>query len=1079
MDDIIMEDSRSGSFPVKRQRNDSLSIDDYSRFKRPRVQEFEKNDIDMDINKPNDLDYNMDANHNENFFDFIEMDKDKLKINIDRESIFDDDTIETPIDVTHLFEEDQPQFNRPPPSMNIPPPPPPPPSMNIPPPPSMNIPSPPPPPPSMNIPPPPPPPPLMNIPPPPSMNLLQPPPPPPAQLISSFDKKGKLSADELRNMHAQALKERMARRLAELEAAENNDPIIMNPSLKKQPSEQATEIVVPVRKNRKEQGDNQVERFKVVGVQCVSVYEDKDKVVDNISLFESFSKCEEVRKKQAMYEFARDAIAQPIGGLGDQINNIDTQLHSINTELSQRMTELNNMKHDKESANVLEKRVEKLVKQREGIILNQNKLKEVATKDGEFMSQWIFQPLSKAKSDDTVAFYEHLLSIEKNNKKWSIGFISQEFVNFFHVPIPGYETGGVTGLSSAMVREVLWNSQLKKCLNDDIMEEVMRALGVTSVSTKKSPERKLSITEKAVPDRQSSSREMGTMTEMYVPPRRVSIRDSGTDARRTSLRDSGTDARRTSIRDSGTDARRVSVKDSGTDARRTSIRDSGTDARRVSIRDSGTDARRVSIKDFGTGTETEEFSENDEPEDVFYDTDESGEIDLENEVFFDSEETADVTKMAILTEGIKALQYEISGVDPRKMESSTIENLLDVLNDAEKELREIAQDDPVEKDLPPIPGKSVWGKAMDAVEKGKTAVLTIGTVAASAAGYVSALSSLAPGAAVGLAQPILAVPVTGAITALAPAAGIAAVPVTPVLAALAATSTAGFQAATATISALAATPSTAAMAPAVFTAASGISVSLFPAVAAIVGTGVALFAISKMTNKFLAAVPNSDGIRKLSLLTVDSDTNSVKLEPIPEELEEEVVQTSAYLKDLEFVKDNYTNLPKNTVIDLTNPSGKQVEMIKKDLPAIEKIIKDVKAKDAKEEKKIKITGPESIEPDFIISDPVDSKSVIEVSMATPPSNKNRESKTVSGAVFTTKQLQNNFLSGVGLKSSIGTSSPSTSTTFSVPFKTSPMVSFLNNNKRTFLTRKRAVVIVSLPDEDTLSERFTRVEFLEL
>jgi len=232
-------------------------------------------------------------------------------------------------------------------------------------------------------------------------------------------------------------------------------------------------------KSRARENDNKITRYKVMGLKCGEYKEDPNKPVDDVEIFSSFETCEEVRK----YTVAREAIMNPVLKYGNEINEANALLVKLNARLAEETKRLERAKNVNDPDNIRNytKSVDAIAADVAMAQDKKRKGQENYDANWDFMSTNIFTPLSMVDRKETLDFYLHLKRLKGNVESWTVDFVAQEYVNKFSVGIPGYEPGGVAGLTSAQVKKVIENSRLKECLTPEIMDEVMMALGAKTV----------------------------------------------------------------------------------------------------------------------------------------------------------------------------------------------------------------------------------------------------------------------------------------------------------------------------------------------------------------------------------------------------------------------------------------------------------------------------------------------------------------------------------------------------------------------------------------------------------------------
>ena len=392
-----------------------------------------------------------------------------------------------------------------------------------------------PPPPSYPPPPPPPPPPVGFLPP--------PPPPPPSSETIPVPQRTKVSAAATPDQNAMMdeLKKVLRRRQGFIDELPEPSITEIPPAPEDQPFGERRTFQEPVARvpaadrgglmeeiltkgpkslrKFKESDTDKVDRYRIVGDRCATVKRPASEPVDNVTLFEDFQRCENLRKKTELFELALGSIGQPIAIWQDQLNSIEESIQKINAELIKKLADREKVINDPESVAINDRRIVTLQKQLTSLKARQEAIKPNMERDTLFMTENIFNRLAKVKSDETIEFYQHLMSIESNKSKWTLPLIAQQFVNFFSVPLPGYDVGGVSNITSAVVRDVILGSRLRSCVTDEIMEEIMNALknpGDIKISspTQDSPRRRRLFDEISSP---TESVSIGTSTDFTGP----------------------------------------------------------------------------------------------------------------------------------------------------------------------------------------------------------------------------------------------------------------------------------------------------------------------------------------------------------------------------------------------------------------------------------------------------------------------------------------------------------------------------------------------------------------------------------
>jgi hypothetical protein len=228
------------------------------------------------------------------------------------------------------------------------------------------------------------------------------------------------------------------------------------------------------RYNQKPLESTKTNAWKMFVDDCKPTSEDANEIV----VFLSKEDCDSARKKKNLYESARDAIPEPVGKLGDALSVMIHDRMKKNVMLEKNKEQLTDSinRGDHASSEMLQKQVKRL--QDAALELDSNIKAMTERRDTEFafLNKYILEPLSHSE-EDTINFYTLLKETEENKNKWTLGMVAQSFVNQFKIPIPGYDLGGVSGLSSNFVKEVLLKSKLRPHITDEILAEIMSSLG--------------------------------------------------------------------------------------------------------------------------------------------------------------------------------------------------------------------------------------------------------------------------------------------------------------------------------------------------------------------------------------------------------------------------------------------------------------------------------------------------------------------------------------------------------------------------------------------------------------------------
>ncbi|RKO84447.1 hypothetical protein BDK51DRAFT_46524 [Blyttiomyces helicus] len=560
------------------------------------------------------------------------------------------------------------------------------------------------------------------------------------------------------------------------------------------------------------------------------------KVETPVKIFRTINECKESASLEQQYAFAEERITNPLTKLFNAISGNDEEIIKLNSDIiKQTKSRESSLEHDDfESSEIYTRSIARLILKRRQLEEKKAAKSVLHAEEISFMMENIYNPLKRVHPPDTIDFCEHLLAINPDSKIWTSQFVAQEYANFFNVTIPGYEIGGVSGLSSAFVKKILYESKLSPCITDEIMQEIMSSLGVskTTVEHKK---------EVSIGNPNQGNDEITQLTKVQV------TLPSDHD---------------TQIPNSLADYQHPRKFHK---------------------------MRTLSLPNLNN----------------------LGGIDNMH----------DITKLNILNSGLKSVLDSLETVPLSSIPNEQLDRLLTVIDETNLQKHEIENHTHVKNDK----ATTVWGRAMDILISGSSAMIAVGTLLASTSGF-SASTAEAAGAS-GLSQSILVAPVTSAVTAIS-AAGASAIPVTEALAATA--TTGGFSALTSTISALAATPATAPMAASAFSSVSGLSVAAFPVVAALVGAGAVLFALNKAKGRYLASLPDSSGEKHLALLTVEEDDKTIRLDPIPQSFSQEMDDSISFMKDVQFLSENPESVSYREKVDLLHPKAEIVKKLSLD-----------------------------------------------------------------------------------------------------------------------------------------------------
>jgi hypothetical protein len=226
---------------------------------------------------------------------------------------------------------------------------------------------------------------------------------------------------------------------------------------------------------------NKVKRYKVHGLRCAEYMEDPQKPVDNVDVFDSMEECEKTR----MYNVAREAILNTVLKYGNEVNEADAAIAKAATNLNREKERLERAKAIGDVQNI-QNYTKSVANYALDISVAEEKKRSAQAnfdKYYSFLYTNIMEPLSRGNRENTFTFYQHLKRLKPQVENWTPEYVAQEYVNYFKVPIPGYEVGGVSGLTSAQVKSVLLNSPLRECMTMDVLNDIMTALGASSLTS--------------------------------------------------------------------------------------------------------------------------------------------------------------------------------------------------------------------------------------------------------------------------------------------------------------------------------------------------------------------------------------------------------------------------------------------------------------------------------------------------------------------------------------------------------------------------------------------------------------------
>jgi len=231
------------------------------------------------------------------------------------------------------------------------------------------------------------------------------------------------------------------------------------------------------RRRREDEATNKVKRYKVMGLRCGEYLEDPDRPIDNVDVFSSLEDCESTR----IYNLALEAIMNSALKYGNEVNEAQAQAKRIGDNLARESERLDRAKTlgDENDIRNYTKSVANYVLDLK--VAEEKRANAQANYDKYwgFVSEYIVKPLTEGKKDDAIAFYQHLRRLKPNVESWQVEFVAQEFANYFKIPLPGYEVGGVSGLTSSQVKSVLLGSPLRACMTNDILNDIMNALAAS------------------------------------------------------------------------------------------------------------------------------------------------------------------------------------------------------------------------------------------------------------------------------------------------------------------------------------------------------------------------------------------------------------------------------------------------------------------------------------------------------------------------------------------------------------------------------------------------------------------------
>ena len=230
---------------------------------------------------------------------------------------------------------------------------------------------------------------------------------------------------------------------------------------------------------RTSKGDDEkpkVTRYKVKGLKCGEYQEDPRIPVDNVEVFADLDECERTRK----YNAAREAILNTVLKYGNEVNEAESRRDKVLTQLQRERERLRKAEEngDVENRQNYMKSVSNYELELKVAQDKRDASKAKLDANWDFFNNYIMLPLSKRPQKDTHEFYLHLKRQKPVAENWTVDFVAQEFANYFKIDLPGYEVGGVSGLTSAQVKQVLLNSPLRIHLTKEILSQIMGALGV-------------------------------------------------------------------------------------------------------------------------------------------------------------------------------------------------------------------------------------------------------------------------------------------------------------------------------------------------------------------------------------------------------------------------------------------------------------------------------------------------------------------------------------------------------------------------------------------------------------------------
>jgi len=223
------------------------------------------------------------------------------------------------------------------------------------------------------------------------------------------------------------------------------------------------------------------EKFRIVGMTCRSVHLTLDQQVEFAGdIFSTLAECETTRKSRERYLSALGAISEPLGKISENVNRMTEDLVQRNAKVAdfslRRDRALTN--GNQQDADLFSSKIPIFIEQSRVAQENITTLRKVLVEDTRFMKGYILDPLVASGQAQVILFYDYLVQKNSLVNKWQLPFIAQSFVDFQGKAIPNYELGGVSGITSARVRQVLLASRLASYLTDDILSEIMAELGV-------------------------------------------------------------------------------------------------------------------------------------------------------------------------------------------------------------------------------------------------------------------------------------------------------------------------------------------------------------------------------------------------------------------------------------------------------------------------------------------------------------------------------------------------------------------------------------------------------------------------